>query len=616
MLLVEEVPALFAAWKQRQSDRDDRIDVMSAIMRGDFAAVFDPDEEQSANRSPNMIQVAAEDTAEAAAAVPTIRVAPHKNSDLQKRRASAMERIGVSYLEAANVELLVTETVLDMAVTGLSPWVVWPDFEQGMPLIERRNARHCYPEPGYRPGEAVKRCFLARNVYFSQLPAEYQAILIQGEYISKGHLEIDPNVQLTIVEWFDEHEYAVFGLYETGKQYGVGSSSTIPVEFDRVHHGLGICPVVINSRISYDKEFRGQFDQVVDVLEAHVRLMGMVLDYADQAVYSDVWVRDLVGEMPYGGGAYIELGPNGAIGRVPPAVSSLLVSQDRDALPQPIHLGGRYPQTLPGDIQQSIASAKFVEATAGVMNTAIKTYHLILKRGFEQALQIAFRVDKEIFPGTKMMTGVLRNQEFIEEYDTADIELDNKVMAEYGLGLGRDPAQAAVLMLQYASNDFISQEFVQENIDGVTDVAREQARIDGQKFRDMMLAKLLEGVQTGTIPDAALIEIAKARQNGEPLVELFEKYVVAPQQEQMAGGIPNGLGGGMLAPGITPDQLAAGEGAIPGAPPGAPPAVPPAPAPAGLLGALGAIPSPGGGGGLGPGGPGPGGPVPEPRVRA
>ena len=57
MLLVEEVPALFAAWKQRQSDRDDRIDVMSAIMRGDFAAVFDPDEEQSANRSPNMIHL-------------------------------------------------------------------------------------------------------------------------------------------------------------------------------------------------------------------------------------------------------------------------------------------------------------------------------------------------------------------------------------------------------------------------------------------------------------------------------------------------------------------------------------------------------------------------------
>lgn len=603
MLLVEEVPQLFAAWKQRQSDRDDRIDTMAAIMRGDFTSVFDPDEETFDNRSPNLIQVAAEDTAEAASAVPTIRVAPAKNSDLQKRRASAMERIGVSYLEAANVELLVTETVLDMAVTGLSPWVVWPDFEQNIPLIERRDPRHCYPEPGYRPGEAVKRCFLARNVYFSQLPAEYQAILIRGEYISKGHLDIDPNVQLTIVEWFDEHEYAVFGLYETGKQYGVGSSSTIPVEFDRVHHGLGRCPVVINARISFDKEFRGQFDQVVDVLEAHVRLMGMVLDYADQAVYSDVWVRDLVGEMPYGGGAYIELGPNGAIGRVPPAVNSFSVQQDLQQLTEAIHVGGRYPKSRPGDIDQAIASAKFVEATAGVMNTAIKTYHLILKRGFEQAIRMGFLIDKTLFPGKKMMTGVLRNQEFMEEYDTDDIELDNKIMAEYGLGLGRDPAQAAVLMLQYASNDFISQEFVQENIDGVTDVAREQARIDGQKFRDMMLAKLLEGIQTKTIPDAALVEIAKARQAGDPLIELYEKYVVQPQQEMIAGGIPNGLGGGMLAPGTTPDQLMAGEGGIPGAPAGAPPGVPPAPIPAQLLGALGAGPA-------GPA-PGPGGPVAE-----
>ena len=604
MLLLEDVPTLFAAWRERQTLRDERIDLMDAVMRGDFASVFDPGEEKIESRSPNMIQVAAEDTAEAAGAVPTIRVAPAKDSDMQKRRASAMERIGVAYLGAANVDLLVTETVLDMAVAGLSPWVVWPDFDQRLPLLERRSPRHCYPEPGYRPGEPVQRCFLARNIYFSQLPAEYQTILIEGDYISRGHLDVDPNVQLTIVEWFDDTEYAVFGLYETGRGYGVGVSTTIPILFDRVVHGLGVCPVVINARITFDKEFRGQFDQVVDVLEAHVRLMGMVLDYADQAVYSDVWVRDLIGEMPYGGGAYIELGPNGAIGRVPPAVNSLNVAQDLQMLTEAMHVGARYPKSRPGDIDQAIASAKFVEATVGVMNTAIKTYHLILKRGFEQALRIAFKIDKEMFPGKKMMTGVLRNQEFMEEYDTADIELDNKVMAEYGLGLGRDPAQAAVLMLQYAQNDFISQEFVQENIDGVTDVAREQARIDGQKFRDMMLVKLLEGIQTGQIPDVALIEIAKARQNGEPLVELFEKFIVAPQEEAAAAALPNGLGGPPLPPGIGPEGLPpGGPGGPPGppggppGPPGAggPPGVPPAPDPSQLLARIG---TPAGEGGL------------------
>ena len=67
---------------------------------------------------------------------------------------------------------------------------------------------------------------------------------------------------------------------------------------------------------------------MVGLLEAHIRLMGLVLDFADQSVYSDIWVRDLIGEMPYGGGSFIELGPSGAIGRVPPAVSSFNIQAD------------------------------------------------------------------------------------------------------------------------------------------------------------------------------------------------------------------------------------------------------------------------------------------------
>jgi len=128
-----------------------------------------------------------------------------------------------------------------------------------------------------------------------------------------------------------------------------------------------------------DGEFRGQFDQVVGLLEAHIRLMSMVLDYADQAVYSDIYVKDLIGEMPYGGGAYIELGPQGAIGRVPPAVSSLNVQADMAQLMDGIHLGGRWPKSRPGEIDQAIASAKFLESSVGMMNTAIRTYHQILQ---------------------------------------------------------------------------------------------------------------------------------------------------------------------------------------------------------------------------------------------
>src|SRR5690606_18546989 len=121
----------------------------------------------------------------------------------------------------------------------------------------------------------------------------------------------------------------------------------------------------------------------------------------------DIWVRDLVGELPYGGGAYIELGPNGAIGRVPPAVTSLDVQRDLAALVDGIHLGGRWPKSRPGEIDQSIASAKFLESSVGMLNTAIRTYHQILQRSLARAIRIAFIIDRKLFPGPKTVTGIL-----------------------------------------------------------------------------------------------------------------------------------------------------------------------------------------------------------------
>lgn len=579
MLNVDELPTLFSAWRQRQAARDERIELIDKVVSGDLS-VFDQEDLELKSRSPNLIQVALEDTAEAAGLVPTIRVTPHRTSDLQKKRAAKMERIATYYLDAARQELLVIQSVMDLAAFGLCPWFIWPDVDQRIPLITKRDPRTCYPEPGFQPGEAVRRVMFARNVYWSQLPEAYRQVMVAGEFVNSSP---DPNTQITLVEYVDDTELVVAGLYESrnaGYLSGRAGSfaNAIPIEFDRITHNLGVCPVVIGSRITLDGEFRGQFDQVVDQLEAHIQLTSMVIDYADQAVYSDIWVRDLVGELPYGGGAYIELGPNGAIGRVPPAVSSFAVSEDLQRLTEGIHIGARYPKSRPGDIDQAIASAKFVEAVAGVMNTAIKTYHLILKRSFEQALRIAFMVDKKMFPGTKTMAGILRNQEFLEEYTTDDIELENQIRAEYGLGLGRDPAQAAVLMLQYRQNGYISGEFVRENIDGVTDVAREEVRIDVERFRDIMFAKLLQGVQDGTIPDTALVEIARARQNGESLVELFDRYVAEPQRQALEQSLQPGLGPPVPA-GVTPDQLAGTEGQRPPAPP--------APQPSSLLARLG-----------------------------
>lgn len=592
MLDIDELPRLWSAWRSRWADRNVRMDRIDRVVAGDLS-IFDPDEESIDSKSPNLVQVALEDTAEAASLLPSVRVDPVTASQDNRRSADKMEQIAQAYLEASKVDLLVPRTNMDLVGFGFACWVVWPDMEQRIPLIEKRDPRTCYPEPGFRMGDTVRRCIFARELYVTQLPEEYQQKL--RDAMAQNLLTdapMDANIKVTVVEFFSHDEYVLAGIYSSKgvTNYAIsGTEVKLPVEFDRIPNRTGVCPVVIGQRNTFDGEPRGQLDQVLDPFEAHVRLMGMILDYADQAVYSDIWVKDLVGTMPWGGGGYIELGPQGAIGRVPPAVSSLDVQRDLQQLMDAIHLGGRWPKSRPGEIDQAIASAKFVEATTGVMNTAIRQYHLIVKYMMEQSLRLCFEVDRLYFPGTKTAAGTLRNQQYLLEYDSKVINPKHRVRADYGLGLGRDPAQSAVLHIQYQGADLISRDFVQENIDGLSDVARERARIDTQKFREMALAKLLMGLEQGTIPEKALVEIARARENGQELFDLFEKYIVAPKEEAAAAAMQSGLpGAGPMAAGpvgpdgmpvpIGPDGMPMPPGVGPdGAPLGPPVPTPPPP---------------------------------------
>lgn len=583
MLPIEQLPYLYDAWRERQIERDLRHDLIDQVVRGDFE-VFDPDEEELRVYSPNLVQVALEDTAEASSLVPSVRARPTKVGVQAKHTAEKMERIAAGYMDANEIDLLIPRSVMDAAAYGYHVWTILPDKEERRPLIERRDPRTCYTEDGYRPGDTVRRALFARNLYFSQLPEVWRnkirTVLTEGVQLGEDTYDVEDirgNDEVVLVEYFDDTELVVAALYQFSRNaLGEDQVYLLPVELKREENLVGLCPVVIGPRITLDGEFRGQFDQVIGLMEAHIRLFALMMDYSDQAVYSDIFVKDLIGELPYGGGAFIELGPNGDIGRVPPAVSSLDVQRELEHLVDGIHLGGRWPKSRPGEIDQSIASAKFLESSVGMLNTAIRTYHQILQRSLSKALRIAFEVDRKFFPGTKTTLGILRNQEFLEEYDpSTDIDETVQVRVDYGLGFGRDPSQSAVLHIQYAESELVSHETVQENVDGIRDIGLERARIDREKFRAMALAKLLEGLQTGRIPQRALVEIDRARERGEDLMEIYERYVVEPEEEMTAQALPTGLGGAL------------GGAPLPAGPPGAPPTPPPPPDGTDILARLG-----------------------------
>lgn len=544
------LPSKYRTYRDRWAERNERMDAVLDAIHGDYD-VDDPNDDAIANRSPNFIQVAMEDTAEAASIIPTVRVDPSGPDREDREAADYMERHAAALLDVSQIENLSVIELMALASYGMCASVVVQDPDTGGPVIRYRDPRTCYPATGQETLDSVREAFFARELYLTQLPEEWLALVrmhCPGDFEGNGFTRSWRDKKIILIEYFDEDEKIIAGLYQSGLSSPGGTVTHTPIEFWREENKTGICPVVVGQRMTLDSEPRGQFDQLIGMVRAHARLLGMALDYADQAVYSDVWVKDLIGPLNFGGGAFIQLGPNGAIGRVPPAQTDLTVFRELDSLIEGMHLGGRYPRTRPGEIDQAIASAKFVEATAGVMNTVIRTYHLIMKRFWEQNLRVAFK--HEIAYGRKrMMSGVLRNQQFQMERDPSKIDLKAKIRVDYGMALGHDPGQAAVLGIQMQKAGFVSQEFVMENFEGITDVAKEKSRIDVERFRDMALARLLQGLELGTVPESALVEIAKARAEGRDIFELYEEFVLKPAEEMAASQLQTGLGGGPAQPG-------------------------------------------------------------------
>ena len=88
-LEINRLSSMYAAWRSRFTERDVRMETIDRIVRGEFD-IFDPDEEKVTSRSPNLVQVAIEDTAEAASLVPTIRVQPEGSTVTAKKVARTM----------------------------------------------------------------------------------------------------------------------------------------------------------------------------------------------------------------------------------------------------------------------------------------------------------------------------------------------------------------------------------------------------------------------------------------------------------------------------------------------------------------------------------------------
>jgi hypothetical protein len=214
MLDLERLPDMYVNWRERWAERDERHAIIDAVMAGDFNQV-DEDEEELKSRSPNMVQVAAEDTSEAASLVPTVRVQATKTGSTAKKAAAEMEFIAAGYYDVNDIDMMIPRSVLDMSVYGLHAWTVEPDLKDRSVKIDRKDPRFVYPEPGWRAGDPARRVMLVRTVYMTSLPHDYQARLLTKTEVA----EFQENEQVVLIEYYDEDEYVLAGLIGDSTRY-------------------------------------------------------------------------------------------------------------------------------------------------------------------------------------------------------------------------------------------------------------------------------------------------------------------------------------------------------------------------------------------------------------
>jgi hypothetical protein len=599
----QQFTRLWQRFVERQIERDERMDLIARVVRGDWSVV-DADDSQLWSKSPNIIQVGLEDTAAAAAMIPTVRVqASDPSKETAKKQAAKMEQLGASYLDKAGGKLFFQSSSIGAGAYGFCAWNVVNDGPMGTcgSRLEWRDPMSCYPEPDVGTLGAASRMFFAREMYMSQLPEHYRDVFYAHCMEQRWEWEHFDNHGITLIEYSDCERVTVGVSYDAAtipsngdiSRAMYGQAKWVSVIVDDYPNAAGMCRGIYGQIPSLDGYPRGQ---VIPVLHAHIRLVAAAMEHAHQAVYNELVIVDPIGDVPMGPDAVIELGPNGKAFRLPPASVGFSFFEETQRLLDAVHVGARWPKNRPGDVQQSQASSKFVESTLGVQNAVIATHHTLFERMAQQAIRVAFALDAAEGPErTEAVT--LRNQQFQLEFRRKDIDLAAKATVEYGLGFGRDVTQSAVLALQLHGGGMISLEDAQENYPGITDVARTRSRILNEQLGMQLMAKLMQMIESGEVDGQQHVDMMRDVAKGDLLVDVFEKYVLKPQQAMKDQMLTSGLpGGGQLMPGPPPTSPAGGPGG---------PTPPTAPDPRDVLaGVLG-----GGGGGGAPAG------VPQPMSR-
>lgn len=562
--VVRRVTRLKALNQEAQPDRGRIRDIMNGglggmrALLGDKAKLFGKD-----IPAPNLVMSGLNRLAQKIGRSPTIKILPPPSVHQEKanERAGKRERIVGLYDRLGRMHMQLPQVGRWVPGYGYAAWVVTEKVTEGghpYPVAELRDPYTCFPGtwgPDQQPSE-VAFSFLTT---YAALEAAYgsQKVTQRGklDYTSLGMLSSSTAggdgswaSQASEVEVCEYHD--ITGAYVVLPEKGV--------LLDGAPNGhLSRPRFVLCKRFAFDKLI-GQYDHIFGLFAMLIKLNSLLLISSEENVFTEV---DIIGDIDSGKykkgrGAVNILSPGSQVVK-PVNMASPEVGRNVDRAERQMRVTAGYPVTDDAESPSAWITGKGTQEITSAIGLEIREYQTCVADALAQLDSLRLEWDERLYGGRrKPLKGYGPDGvPYSETYDpAADIKGDYDTQRVYGLMAAWDDDRKIIGGLQLLSAGIIDDLTMQENLDGLTDVAAIRERISRKTALDLFYQGIAKAQAEGD-PKAtmALVQIIK---NPSRLVEILEKFYTPEGQEmseeEQALAEPQPLAG-QLMPGAPPD---------------------------------------------------------------
>ena len=514
----------YSDWKTRVTDND-------MMYAGDWETQW-PDGVSEAVKPiiVNLHQTGLDDLGRLVVEVePQIRVNPAGQKEEQVDRAYKVESILRTWDIENDVEELNHEHALNLGQTGLAFEAISVDRETGLPFYTKLDPRGCYPR--FHNGRLIDLIVVSRVDRDMVAPAF--DINLESYFDTTT---LNGMAEVEVIDYYDTEKVvrvvAGYAASNSGKATGQALGSDVVNVW---RHELSSIPVAWGRLKTGDGAFRGIFDQVKGIALTQNRVVNLETSYAEQLVYSPFFAIDVDNDTEPPGPRTIYRGrsPESRMQRVAPAGANPQLFGLMEILERYSRSAASMPASRAGEVQQSIASASFVNSTMGILTTMVKSVQKEVARLWRRRNALALECfekyggidesgDTQSYP-LEVISGQF------SDYTKADIQGRYQNTVRYGAGAGLDALNKKQAVAQDVALGFTSKETAMEQTDYLLDISGEKRKIAGETVEDALTQRMLTDPNIGV---DLLMRMALLLRTGMTFLEAAAELAADEEKER------------------------------------------------------------------------------------